>query len=71
MTVTIENTIATWNRKGRITEPEGAGELFSSYGSKWLGSIFYVQHTDDYAPNTVFAAYTDAGARASKASLTP
>ena len=69
--VTVENSIAQWNRTGRQTEPEGAGELFSSKDSKWLGSFFVIQHTDDYAPNTVMAAYVDAGSQSQQGQFNP
>lgn len=69
--VVSENTISFWNRKGRQTEPEGAGELFSSRDSRWLGSFFIVQHTDDYAPNTAMAAYVDAGSQSQQGQFNP
>ena len=69
--VLVQNSISMWNRTGRQTEPEGAGELFSSRDSKWLGSFFVIQHTDDYAPNTVMAAYVDAGSQSQQGQFNP
>lgn len=68
---TFENTIATWNTQGRVTEPEGLGELFSSKNSKWLGSIFYLRASDSYAPSVLVFGTTDAGSHSQQGHFNP
>ena len=69
--VTFENTIATWNTKGRVTEPEGLGEILSTKNSKWLGSIFYLTKNDSYAPSVLMFGTTDAGSHAQQGNFNP
>lgn len=70
-TATVENSITTWDTTGRVTEPEGLGELFSTRGSKWLGSIFLVEKSDTYSPYVLMRAYTDAGSHAQQGKFNP
>ena len=59
--VWAENVIATWDTQGRVTEPEGALELFATQDSVILGSIFYVAPGATYSPSRVIFATSDAG----------
>ena len=59
--VWAENVLATWDTQGRVTEPEGALELFATQDSTLLGSIFYVAPGAIYSPSRVVFATSDAG----------
>ena len=70
-TVTFENIIATWDTKGRVTEPEGLGQLFSTQGSKWLGSILYLPQAASFPHDVLFFGTTDAGSHAQQGQFNP
>jgi hypothetical protein len=68
--VTFENVICTRKYipsqfgRGSVTEAEGAGELFRTINSKWLGSIFYVPSDAGWVGGGLFSAFQDAGSGA-------
>lgn len=70
-TATAENVISTWDTQGRVTEPEGILELFSTKSSKVLGSIFYVTANANFSPGKIVRAYTDAGSHAQQGDFNP
>jgi chondroitinase B-like protein len=60
---TFENILGTWDAAsgGRVTEPEGLGEIFRTQNSQWLGSVFYVPAGVTWNPGVLLAGYDDAG----------
>jgi hypothetical protein len=62
----FENVLSTWNLRpgGRVTSPEGIWQMFATRNSQWLGSIAYVQATDDFQPSRLFFAMNDGGSHA-------